>query len=140
MGSREMLGESGRQTVEVLIVDDEENVRNVFRDYCLSSSSFRVTTAPGGREAIDLIRKHDFDVVTIDLVMPEVSGIDTIEAIRREWPHLPVVVVTGNATEWLIEEVGRYGGCRVVRKPIGIQEFLDELLDIVAERRRPDNG
>lgn len=121
---------------DVLIVDDEEHVRNVFRDFCLSSQLFTVTTAAGGAEAVDLIGKNNYDLVTIDLVMPEVSGIDAIELIRRQKPHLPVMIVTGNATERLIAEAGRFGGCRVLHKPVAIDRFLEELVDLAGEMHR----
>lgn len=134
MTAEELLTRRGGQPLKVLIVDDEEQVRNVLRDFCLSSSLFTVTTAAGGAEAINIVRKFDFDLVTIDLVMPEVSGIDAIETIRRQKPHLPVVIITGNATDRLIAEVGRFGNCRVMHKPVGIEQFLDELIDIAEEK------
>lgn len=134
MTAEELLGRREGRPLKVLIVDDEEQVRNVFRDFCLSSPLFTVTTASGGAEAVDIVGKNDFDLVTIDLVMPEVSGIDAIEMIRRQKPHLPVVIVTGNATERLIAEAGHFGCCRVLHKPVGIEQFLEELVDIAGER------
>jgi two-component system chemotaxis response regulator CheY len=136
MTAEELLSRRDGRPLKVLIVDDEEHIRNVFRDFCLSSPLFAVTTAAGGEEAIHIVEKNDFDLVTIDLVMPEVSGIDAIETIRRQKPHLPVVIVTGNATERLISEAGRFGGCRVLRKPIGIEQFLEELVDIAGDKCR----
>jgi DNA-binding NtrC family response regulator len=134
MTAEELLSRRQGRPLKVLIVDDEEHIRNVLRDFCLSSPLFSVTTAAGGEEAIKVVEKDDFDLVTIDLVMPEVSGIDAIEIIRRQKPHLPVVIVTGNATERLIAEAGRFGGCRVLRKPVGIEQFLDELVDIAGDK------
>jgi DNA-binding NtrC family response regulator len=134
MTAEELLSRRNGRPLKVLIVDDEEHVRNVFRDFCLSSPLFTVMTASGGAEAVEMISRDDFDLVTIDLVMPEVSGIDSIEMIRRQKPHLPVVIVTGNATERLIAEAGHFGGCRVLHKPVGIGQFLDELVDIAGER------
>lgn len=122
------------QRLNILIVDDEDNVRDVFRDFCNSSPLFQVETAPGGREAITLVEKKDYDIVTVDLVMPEMSGLDAIEKIKRRKPHLPVVIITGNATEELIRQAGQLGGCRVLHKPVGIDEFLDEIVDLAQEK------
>ncbi len=118
----------------ILIVDDEENVRNVFRDFCLSSPLFKVTTASGGQEAIELAEENEFDIVTMDLVMPEVSGLEAIETIKKQQPHLPMVIVTGNATDNLIHQAGRLGGCRVMLKPVGIEQFLREMLELAEEK------
>lgn len=120
--------------IHILIVDDEENVRNVFKDFCLSSPLFTVMTASNGQEAIDLAGRHDIDIVTMDLVMPEVSGLEAIEMIKRQKPHLPMMIVTGNATDNLIRRAGQLGGCRVMHKPVAVDDFLRELVDLAEEK------
>ncbi|MCK5126292.1 MAG: response regulator [candidate division Zixibacteria bacterium] len=120
--------------LNILIVDDEDNVRDVFRDFCLSSPLFNVHTASSGQEAIDLVDDRKFDIITIDLVMPEISGIEAIEQIKRKKPHLPVIIVTGNATDSLIEQAGQMGGCRVLHKPVGIDEFVQELVEVAEDK------
>jgi len=118
----------------ILIVDDEENVRNVFRDFCMTSPLFKVVTASGGQEAIELTDRNDFDIVTMDLIMPEVSGLEAIETIKKQKPHLPMVIITGNATDKLIHQAGRLGGCRVMHKPVGVEQFLRELIELAEEK------
>lgn len=125
--------------ISVLIVDDEDPVRDVFRDFCQSSDLFRVVTACDGQEAIDKVMSEHIDIVTIDLVMPDVSGIEAIKHIKRQKPHLPVIIVTGNATEALIEQAGQMGGCRVLHKPVGIEDYLGELIDVAEEKCRKVN-
>jgi two-component system chemotaxis response regulator CheY len=134
MRVHDLIRKRNGRPLRILVVDDEENVRNVFRDFCWSSPLFDVATVQGGREAIELIEKENFDIVTIDLVMPEVSGLEAIEAIKGRKPHLPMVIVTGNATDNLILKAGQLGGCRVLHKPVGIDEFLDELIDLAEEK------
>jgi CheY-like chemotaxis protein len=131
---QQILEKRNGRPLHILIVDDEENVRNVFRDFCLSSPLFKVATASGGQEAIDLSDTNDFDIVTMDLVMPEVSGLEAMETIKKQKPHLPVVIITGNATDNLIRQAGRMGGCRVMHKPVGIEEFLQELAELADEK------
>jgi CheY-like chemotaxis protein len=118
----------------ILIVDDEENVRNVFKDFCLSSPLFKVATASGGQEAIEMADRDDFDIVTMDLVMPDVSGLEAMETIKKQKPHLPMVIITGHATDSLIRQAGRLGGCRVMHKPVGVEEFLQELIELAQEK------
>ena len=131
---QELMRKRQGRPLRILIVDDEDAVRNVFKDFCLSSPLFQVQTASSGQEAIDMATAGDFDIVTIDLIMPEVSGLEAIEVIKKEKPHLPMVIITGNATENLILQAGRLGGCRVIRKPVGIDEFLHELTELADEK------
>ncbi len=134
VNEQQLLESRNGKPYQILIVDDEEDVRNVFRDFCMSSPLFSVTTASGGQEAIDLTDRNDFDIVTMDLVMPEVSGLEAIETIKKQKPHLPMVVITGNATDNLIQQAGCMGGCRVMLKPVGIEEFLQELTELAKEK------
>ena len=129
-----LMKKRGGKPLSILIIDDEQGVRDVFREFCQSTPVFQVTTATGGQEAIDLVNGNEFDIVTMDLVMPEMSGLEAIETIKRQKPHLPVVIVTGNATDALVREAGRLGGCRVLRKPVGIDHFLHELTDLAQEK------
>lgn len=132
--AQKLMRKRGGKPITVLIVDDEDSVRNVFKDFCLSSPLFEVVTASGGQEAIDIVNTREVDVITIDLVMPEISGVEAIATIKRNKPHVPVVIVTGNATDQLISEAGRLGGCRVMHKPVGVEEFLTELTELVEEK------
>jgi len=130
---QKLLEQRQGQPLNILVVDDEENVRDVFRDFCLSSPLFNVITAAGGREAIELAEGNNLDIVTMDLVMPEVSGLEAMETIKKQQPHLPMVIITGNATDHLIREAGRLG-CRIMNKPVAIDEFMNELMELAREK------
>ncbi len=134
MKAEELMKRRGGRPIKVLIVDDEDNVRDIFRDFCRASPLFEVKTATGGGQAIELVDQEEFDIVTLDLIMPEISGLEAIEIIKRHRPHLPIVIITGNATESLVRRAGQLGGCRVLHKPVSIDDFLDELIDLAAEK------
>jgi two-component system chemotaxis response regulator CheY len=111
----------------ILIVDDERYVREVFRDYCALSNAFEIDLAHGGQEAIQQIGQTTYDLVTMDLVMPELSGLDALVEIKKAAPQLPVIIVTGNATDKLVREAGVLGACRVLYKPVMLEDFLREI-------------
>ena len=134
MNAEDLLSKRQGKPLKVLIVDDEENVRNVFRDFCRTSPLFEVATASGGEEAVNMVCDEKFDIVTVDLVMPEMSGLEAIKTIKSKKPHLPVVIVTGNATESLISKAGLMGGCRVLHKPVDLCHFIQELVDLAEEK------
>ncbi len=111
----------------VLIVDDEKWVQDVFRDFCKLSDAFVVEVADSGHEAIDKVKSKKFDLITLDLIMPEFSGLETLTALKKIEPQIPVMIITGNATDKLINEAGILGACRVMYKPIMLENFIAEL-------------
>ncbi len=83
--------------VRLLIVDDEEEVRRSLVSR-LDDPAFEVVTADDGRRAIDLVRQRDFDVVLLDVLMPGVDGLATLEEIKRLRPSTEVIFLTGHAS------------------------------------------
>ncbi len=121
-----LVQERGRP-FRVLIVDDEEWVRDVFRDFCRTTEAFEVDLADGGIDALQKVEAGQYDLVTVDLIMPEMSGLEVLAEIKRLHPRTPVVVVTGNATDKVVHEAGLLGACRVLYKPVELQDFLAEV-------------
>src|SRR5262245_13755878 len=79
----------------VLLVEDSALVRRVLQDE-LSSGGFDVVSAADGQEALARVAEKRFDVVVTDVVMPGMDGLELMDAIRRESPALPVVLVTAH--------------------------------------------
>src|SRR5512140_61162 len=119
----------------ILIVDDERYVREVFQDYCALTNAFQIELAHSGQEAIEKITNGTWDLVTLDLIMPELSGLDVLIALKRLAPQLPVVIVTGNATDRLVHEAGMLGASRVLYKPVLLEDFLDAISSVLAGQK-----
>ncbi len=115
------------QPFNVLIVDDEKWVREVFRDFCDLTDAFNVELATDGNEAVRMVRESDYDLITLDLIMPEMSGLDVLTQIKEVAPRVPVMVITGNATEKLVKQAGVLGACRVMYKPVLLESFIAEM-------------
>jgi len=79
----------------VLLVDDEELARQ-FYGSLLTEHGFRVVAVPNGREAIEAALRHPLEAAVVDLVMPELSGLNILEELRRFIPDLPVVMLTAH--------------------------------------------
>lgn len=112
----------------VLIVDDESWVRDVFKDFCDLTNAFDIDLAGSGAEAITKAGETTYDLITMDLIMPEMSGLDALIEIKRLSPRVPVMVITGNATDRLVTQAGVQGACRVMYKPIMLEEFIAEVV------------
>lgn len=105
----------------VLIVDDVEDNR-VLLDRALKSSGYATMVAESGREALSLISSRRPDIVLLDWMMPELSGIDTLRAIREIFPKtkLPVIMCTAIGEEMSVVAAIEAGANDYITKPISL--------------------
>ena len=108
----------------ILVVEDEEDVRELLKDI-LTDGGHTVEFAPDGQKGIELFRGKTFDMVFTDLGMPGMSGWQVAEQIKKINKNTPVVLITG----WEVQEKGRElkksGVDMVVKKPFRVNEILD---------------
>lgn len=117
---------------KVLIIDDERWVQEVFKDFCELTKAFVIEMVDNGTDAIEKIKTNTYDIITLDLIMPEMSGLEILTAIKKVSPHVPVMIITGNATDKIVTEAGVMGACRVMYKPIMLETFISELTSTLA--------
>ena len=87
------------QTVpDILIVDDEPQVRNIVATY-LERDGFTVRTAADGRQALDAIRERRPDALVLDLMLPEVNGLQVLQQLRAGGDNVPVIVLSARGRE-----------------------------------------
>jgi two-component system alkaline phosphatase synthesis response regulator PhoP len=87
---------------KILVVDDEPDVRN-FLAACLEDAGFVVDTAVDGVDALEKLEANPPDLMTLDMVMPRLSGVKVIRRMRKneKWADLPVIVITAHAHDEL---------------------------------------
>lgn len=107
----------------VLVVDDEDDLRHVMKDI-LGAEGYDVTTADSGIEALRLMRERHYDVVTVDLRMPGLSGRETLAAMRHVAPDAVPIVVSGFVTPEDRNAVQALGVHAVICKPFDIDRLL----------------
>lgn len=82
--------------IRIAIVDDHAMVRAGLRQFFADQPDFSVVAeASNGREALDIVRKGEIDVMLLDLAMPDQSGVDALAAIKARAPALPVLILSG---------------------------------------------
>jgi CheY-like chemotaxis protein len=79
---------------KILLIDDEEVVRSVVGEI-LKRAGYWVQTAADGKSGLDFFRRHEFDLLITDLLMPETDGLETIMVLRRERQALKIMVISG---------------------------------------------
>ena len=106
----------------ILIIDDEAPIRRVLRDI-LENESYQVDDAATGMDALQLIKEHDFDAVFCDIKMPEMDGIEVLEAIRKE-SDVPVIMLSGHGTIETAVEAIKKGAFDFIPKPPDLNRLL----------------
>lgn len=113
----------GMPEARLLVADDERTILDLL---CASlrHSGFEVAGANDGREALDLARAHDFDLMILDVMMPGYDGFDVVSRLRAEGHSTPVLFLTArDATEDKVLGLN-YGGDDYVTKPFSLDEVL----------------
>ena len=78
----------------ILVIEDERDVRNLFRRM-LVESGFNVDTAADGVAALRMVERREYDVILLDIIMPKKDGLETMSALKRSHPEIKIIVITG---------------------------------------------
>ena len=120
-------------TRKILIIDDDSIVRESIADF-FEDSGYEVLQCTNGKDGIDTIRKEDPTVILCDLHMPGISGLEVIDIVKKEYPEMPLIVVSGNGViRDAIEAVSR-GAWNYVMKPIYDLAELELSVNMVIEK------
>jgi DNA-binding NtrC family response regulator len=114
------------RTISVLLVDDEKGYLNVLSNR-LSKRSIHATKAFSGTQAIQILRKNDFDVVVLDLKMEDMDGIEVLKIMKKMVPDLPVIILTGHGSQTAAQEGMVFGAFDYLSKPCELQELMDKI-------------
>ena len=123
----EKMADRKGRSFRILIVDDEPKILDVFREFCELTNSVEVDVAENGTDALNKIKNTEYDLVTMDLIMPEMAGVEAVAKIKDTRPYLPIIVITGNATDKLIHQAGIKGASSILYKPVMLDDFVDEV-------------
>jgi PAS domain S-box-containing protein len=119
----------------ILLVDDEKNTIQV-EELMLRKLGYQVTPALGGKKAIELYKEKmvDFDLVALDMIMPEMNGKDTYDALKKINPAVKVLLVSGYSQNKQIDELMDQGCHGFIQKPFDIVQLSQKLREVLEER------
>jgi DNA-binding NtrC family response regulator len=117
----------------ILVVDDEASIRRTLREI-LEYEDFAVEEAVDGQEALDMIEAHQYDLVLLDVKMPERDGMEVLEEIASSTADLPVVMISGHGTIETAVEATKLGAYDFIEKPPDLNRLL------VTVRNAMDHG
>ncbi len=107
---------------DILIVDDEENVRFFLKEV-MKREGYNVTLAENGLTAIDKIKGGRYDIVLLDLRMPDINGMKVLEEIEKIDPSIIVIIITAHGTKQIAYDAIRKGAYDYFSKPVDIDEL-----------------
>lgn len=113
-------------TWQLLLVEDEPSVREAFA-LRLSDQGYLVQTAGSGEEALAQLRTAEPDILVLDLVMPNLSGLDVLARVKQSWPHLLVILLTARGTVKDAVDATKLGAFDFVAKSIDMEDLLHAL-------------
>lgn len=119
---------------KVLLVDDEKDFIEML-SLRLKEVGEKITVAYSGQEALDTLEKTDLDVVILDIKMPGMDGIETLREIKKQFPLVEVIMLTGHGSTETAVEGMKLGAFDYLMKPA---DFDDLTLKLEGARKRKD--
>ena len=123
------------EKMKLLLVDDEERFLSSTIKL-LTKKGYDAITAASGAEAIEKLRRHTVHVVILDVKMPGMDGLDTLIEIKRLYPMVEVIMLTGHATVESAVDGLKSGAMDYLMKPTDIEELLQKAEEAFEKRQR----
>ena len=109
--------------VHILVIDDELVIGQLFRD-SLEKNGYQVTTMSSSLEALELVNRQRFDLIFLDLAMPELDGSELFRRIRKIDKQVPIAIITGYPDSELLKKAKEHGPFMIMIKPFNADEIL----------------
>lgn len=120
-------------TPKVLVVDDDQEMRRLLEDI-LSREGFRITQAANGSEALAEVRGTSYDVIVLDKIMTDMSGLEILPEIKRLQPDAQVILITAfGDRETCVEAIGR-GATAYLAKPFGMSVLVQMVKKAIEQK------
>jgi len=117
---------------KILVIDDESIIRRSC-ERILAPDGFDVKSVPSGRDGIALLEQEAFDLILLDLKMPDMDGIDVLKEIMRVRPGAKVIIVSGYSTPETAAEAIELGASAYINKPFTPGILIDAVNKAIRE-------
>ena len=109
---------------KILICDDEEGIRESLK--LVLGDHYNLVTVDSGSMALDVLsHSQDIKVMLLDIKMPKTNGLDVLQEIKKKFPHVKIIMVTGYKSVETAAEAARLGASGYIVKPFKSQEILE---------------
>ena len=121
---------------KILVVDDEEDVRNTIK-LQLKGTGLEVVEAEDGKKGIEVLDAENaitVDAILCDVRMPNINGVEAVAYFRREYPSIPVIVLTGYPDVKLAVEFMKEGVVEYLVKPVEKEKLVNVVMKAISQR------
>lgn len=118
---------------KVLLVDDEKDFVEPLSER-MRFRGLNISTALSARQAVKMAEKEDYDVVVLDLKMPEIDGLETLRLLKRNNPDIHVILLTGYATAEKAIPAMLSGAEEILEKPSDVEVLVRKIHKLVTEK------
>ena len=112
---------------KILIVDDNDLIRTLLRGILRAEECEIIGEARNGTLALELIEKSKPDIVLLDVLMPEMDGLETLQNIKQQYPEIIVVMITGSPSKDNVKESIQGGASGFIVKPFNSAKVIETL-------------
>ncbi len=123
---RDILHEEQHGQPTVLVVDDDVALQAMFKLF-LKKTGFSRLIVGTGKEALSAIKKQKFDLVFLDLVLPDITGDEVYKEAKKIDPNLNVVIITGYPDSEMLDNILKYGPVTVLKKPLKVEQLTQTM-------------
>jgi two-component system, NarL family, invasion response regulator UvrY len=122
--------------IKILVADAHATVRNGLKQIVANATDLLVTgEAENGQRTLELIRRHDFDIILLDIAMPENNGMSTLKQLKREKPDLPILMLSMYPEEHYASRTIKMGASGYLSKIDAPDELIKAIKKISAGRK-----
>jgi len=122
-----------KKDIKVLLVDDETAFVDTLAQR-LKMRELNVSTVYDGEQALSYVKGIEPDVMVLDLKMPGLHGIEVLREVKKDYPQMQVIILTGHGTDRDAEEAKRLGGFDFMRKPADIDNLVRRIKEAYSEK------
>jgi DNA-binding response OmpR family regulator len=119
-------------SLRVLVVDDDEEMRNLLRR-SLEFDGHHVTERDRGSQVLRTLRDSTFDLVILDNLMPGLNGLELLPTLRREFPAVPILLVTAFGGRQTASSALRLGAASYLEKPFRLGQLRDAIAGLISD-------
>src|SRR6058998_3441516 len=126
----------------IIVIDDQEPIRRIVRR-ALEQEGHEVLDASEGEMGMQLLERHTAAVVITDIFMPGQDGILTLRQIRKKFPAVKVIVISGGDSTGLLDlrhDAELLGAVKSLQKPFSAREIMDVVRDVLKQKDSGDRG
>jgi DNA-binding response OmpR family regulator len=109
------------QKPNILIVDDEDNIRESIKDYLSKRIECQLFLAANGEETLSLLKENCFDLILLDIRMPGLSGLDLIKQLRQHNPQVHILVISAWDNEDIVQQAIKEGADDFLHKSFSLK-------------------